>query len=79
MNVVRRVAAYKISPALLDGTVGEMLCYLAAVAAMILGFRGLGTLAMSPAEAFLGILLVLAIGLHLVCLGILVRLLARRG
>ena len=79
MNVVKRVAAYRISPAVLDGTVGELLCYLAAVAVMILGFRRLGTLAVSPSEAFLGILLVLAVGLHLVCLGVLMRLLARRG
>ena len=79
MNVVKRLAAYRISPAVLDGTVGEVVCYLAAVAVMILGFRRLGALPMTPSEAFLGILLILAVGLHFVCLGILVRLLASRG
>lgn len=58
-----------------DGAIGPLVCYVAAVAFLALGFRRLSTLPLSSGEAFLGVLALLAVGLLVICVGLLLQVL----
>ena len=78
MEAIHRILTYRVSTKDAAGKIGQMACYVAAVVVLALGLRKLNALAadMNEAELFFGILLVLATGLLMVCLGTLTRLAA---
>jgi len=75
MSAMKRFLAARITSEAFDSRFGQCACYAAALAVLVLGFRRLGSTADTPAEAFLGVLLVLTVGLMLVVLGTVTRLL----
>ena len=78
MEAIQRILTYRVSTKDAAGKIGQIACYIAAVVVLALGLRKLNALAadMNEAELFFGILLVLATGLLMVCLGTLTRLAA---
>ena len=62
MKLLRRILTYPFGTQSSDGGPLPLACYLAGVAILVLGMRKLTTLALTEAELFFGILLVLVAG-----------------
>jgi predicted membrane protein len=78
MEAMHRILSYRLTTRDKAGRLAQMACYIAAIATLAMGFYKLNTLAagLSEAELFFGILLVLALGLLMICLGTLTRIAA---
>lgn len=72
MNALRRLLTWNMSTDTFDAQFGMYASFFAALAVLALGFHKLTTLSLTETEAFLGILLILAVALQAVCLGLLV-------
>jgi hypothetical protein len=74
MQVLRKVLVRSLTAEAIDARCAQFALYAGAVGIILVGMQKLGTLAMTEAERFLGVLLVLAVGLLMVVLGTLTGL-----
>ena len=74
MNLLHRIFAHRFGSKSSNGGPLPLACYLAGVAILVLGMRKLTTLALTEAELFFGILLVLVAGMCMVSIGLLTHL-----
>jgi hypothetical protein len=69
-----RVLGVRLSSERFDARLGQLLCFAASPALLVVGLGGLARLALTPGEAFIGVLASLAVALLLVILGIVLPL-----
>jgi hypothetical protein len=67
----------RLSSAKFDVRLGQLLCFAAGPALLVVALVGLGRLAVTPGEAFIGVLASVAVALLLVILGIVLPLAAK--
>jgi hypothetical protein len=67
----------RLSSERFDVRLGQLLCFAAGPALLVVALVGLGRLALTPGEAFIGVLASLAVALLLVMLGIVLPLAAK--
>jgi hypothetical protein len=79
MSLFRRVLGVRLSSAGLDVRLGQLLCFAAGPALLIVALGGLARLSLTPGEAFIGVLASVAVALLLVILGIVLPLAAKDG
>lgn len=78
MEAMHKILTYRLTTRDRAGRAAQFISYVAAVGLLALGFYKLDRLSngLSEAELFFGVLLVLATGLLLICLGTLTRIAA---
>ena len=78
MEQIHRILTYRLTTRDAAGRFGQIACYIAALAILVLGFHKLNALAsgLDEAQLFFGVLLVLVTGLLMICLGTLTRVAA---
>ena len=74
MKVLIRLLNQQVSCESVDGWVAQIVCYLAGVGVMILGFWKLTRLSVTEVELFLGALLVLLVAVVMIAIGLLMHL-----
>src|SRR5262249_27637472 len=77
MSVFPRVVQRRLSSERFDVRLGRLLCFAAGPALLVVALVGLGRLALTPGEAFIGVLASVAVALLLVILGIVLPLAAQ--
>ena len=77
MSLVPRVLHKRLSSEGFDVRLGQLLCFAAGPALLVVALVGLGRLAPTPSEAFIGVLASVAVALLLVILGIVLPLAAK--
>ena len=77
MSLFPRVLEKRLSSARFDVRLGQLLCFAAGPALLVVALVGLGRLALTPSEAFIGVLASVAVALLLVILGIVLPLAAK--
>jgi hypothetical protein len=77
MSLFPRVLQTRLSSERFDVRLGQLVCFGAAPALLVVAFVGLGRLALTPGEAFIGVLGSVAVALLLVILGIVLPLAAK--
>ena len=74
MNRLLRVMIQPLTPDRIDVKGGQIVCWLAAMAVLILGMLKLAELSLTEAELFVGLLLVLTVTLLMVLIGLVLPL-----
>ena len=74
MFLFRRVLGMRLSSERFDVRLGQLLCFAAGPALLVVALGGFARLALTPGEAFLGVLASVAVALLLVILGIVLPL-----
>ena len=74
MSLFPRVLEKRLSSERFDVRLGQLLCFAAGPALLVVALGGLARLALTPGEAFLGVLASVAVALLLVILGIVLPL-----
>ena len=74
MSLFQRVLGMRLSSERFDVRLGQLLCFAAGPALLVVALVGLGRLALTPGEAFIGVLASVAVALLLVILGIVLPL-----
>jgi len=78
MKAMHKILTYRLTTRDKAGRAAQFISYVAAVGLLVLGFHKLDRLSngLSEAELFFGVLLVIATGLLMICLGTLTRIAA---
>ena len=74
MSLFQRVLGMRLSSERFDVRLGQLLCFAAGPLLLVVALGGLARLALTPGEAFIGVLASLAMALLLVILGIVLPL-----
>ena len=74
MSLFPRVLKLRFSSERFDARLGQLLCFTAGPALLVVALVGLARLALTPGEAFIGVLGSVAVALLLVILGIVLPL-----
>ena len=74
MSRFGRALGVRLSSGWFDVRLGQLLCFAAGPALLVVALGGLARLALTPGEAFIGVLASLAVALLLVILGIVLPL-----
>jgi hypothetical protein len=74
MFLLRRVLGMRISSEKFDVRLGQLVCFAASPALLVVALGGLARLSLSSGEAFLGVLTSVAVALLLVILGVILPL-----
>ena len=77
MSLPPRVLQMRLSSERFDVRLGQLLCFTAGPALLVVALVGLARLALTPGEAFIGVLASVAVALLLVILGIVLPLAAK--
>ena len=77
MSLFRGALGMRLSSERFDVRLGQLLCFAAGPALLVVAIGGLASLALTPGEAYLGVLASVAVALLLVMLGIVLPLAAK--